>query len=82
MYNEALGTPNWKVPPEENRSLHIAVQVRSHAPSGWSFTIPQELRRKGWLPEASGIVVLEYSTEELNVWTEAAYNEETVLELE
>jgi hypothetical protein len=56
--------------------------VRSHAPSGWSFTIPQELRRKGWLPEASGIVVLEYSTEELNVWTEAAYNEETVLELE
>lgn len=82
LYNDALGTENWLVPKNTNSSLHVALEIKTRSPSGWYFTIPVELRAKGWLPEAGGLVVCEYSESELNLWTHPAYNEEAILEAE
>jgi hypothetical protein len=80
LYNEMLGTNSWSVPPDVNSSLLLPIQLKPRNPTGWIFTIPQELRRKGWLPESGGVVVYEYTDTEANFWTEAAYNEESILE--
>jgi hypothetical protein len=80
MYNETLGPNGWLTPPDANASLHIPIEIRTRQPNGWIFTIPPELRRKGWLPESGGVVIYEYNHIEANFWTQAAYNEESILE--
>ena len=80
LYNEKLGTPGWHISPDSNMSLHLPVDVRSRQPTGWILTIPPALRNKGWLPKCGGTVMYEYDETEANFWTEAAYNEESVLE--
>lgn len=80
LYNEALETDAWLTPSDANTILHVPIEIRTRQPTGWIFTIPLELRRKGWLPEAGGIVICEYSDSELNLWCEDAYNLESLLE--
>jgi hypothetical protein len=80
LYNEKLGTQGWLTLPDVNPSLHLSIEINTRKPTGWYFTIPQELRRKGWLPESGGFVIYEYNETEANIWTEVAYNEESVLE--
>jgi hypothetical protein len=80
LYTESLGTRDWLTPPDANTSLHFPLEINVRKPAGWYFTIPQELRRKGWLPESGGVVIYEYHETEANFWTEPAYNEETILE--
>ena len=80
LYTEKIGAQGWLTSPDANTSLHLPVEIKSRNPTGWYFTIPPELRRKGWLPESGGIVIYEYNDAEANFWTEAAYNEESVLE--
>ena len=80
LYNNALDVTKWLLTPEGNSTFHLSVEIKARQPSGWHLTIPQELRRKGWLPEAGGIVIYEYTDSEANLWTEAAYNEEAILE--
>jgi hypothetical protein len=80
LYNETLGAQGWITPPDVNTNLHLPIEIRTRQPTGWIFTIPPELRRKGWLPESGGNVIYEYNDTEANFWTEAVYNEETILE--
>jgi hypothetical protein len=80
LYTEKLGTSDWITPRETNASLHLPIELTSRNPTGWYFTVPLELRRKGWLPESGGFVMYEYSESEANFWTEAPYNEESTLE--
>lgn len=80
LYNEILGAPDWLVPPEINAELHFEIDVRSRDPSGWLVTIPAPIRNRNWLPGGGGAVMLEYSSTELNLWDEDAYNEEAILE--
>ncbi|HWW30842.1 MAG TPA: hypothetical protein VNY80_12555 [Steroidobacteraceae bacterium] len=80
LYNEKIGTQSWLIPSDSNMNLHHAIEINAHSPSGWVFTVPPDLRRKGWLPGSKGIVIFEYSETEANFWTEAAYNEESILE--
>jgi hypothetical protein len=80
LYKEEIGTSGWLTPTDMNSSLHLPAEIYSRNSGGWYFTIPPELRRKGWLPEAGGIVIYEYGNAEANFWTEGAYNEESVLE--
>jgi hypothetical protein len=56
------------------------VEIRSRDPSGWLITIPAAIRDRAWLPPTSGFLMFEYSSAEANLWTEAAYSEEAVLE--
>jgi hypothetical protein len=80
LYNDKLGAQGWLTSPDANSSFHVPIEISTHKPNGWYFTIPPELRRKGWLPEAGGIVIYEYNNAEANFWTESAYNEESILE--
>jgi hypothetical protein len=80
LYNEKIGTQGWLTPRDSNTNLHHAIEINAHNPSGWVFTVPPDLRRKSWLPGSRGIVIYEYSDTEANFWTEAAYNEESLLE--
>jgi hypothetical protein len=82
FYTEKIGTQSWLVPAETNASLHKSIELNARDPTGWYLTIPPELRRKGWLPESGGTTIYEYSESEANFWTEAAYNEESILESE
>jgi hypothetical protein len=82
LYTEKIGTQGWLVPVDINASLHQSIQIKARDPTGWCLTVPPELRRKGWLPESGGITIYEYSDSEANFWTEAAYNEESILESE
>jgi hypothetical protein len=80
LYNDKVGTQQWLTPPEDNAALHFPIEIRSRDPSGWVITIPPHLRNAGWLAAAGGIVVFEHCETEANLWTEAAYNEESILE--
>lgn len=79
IYNQSLGTDDWLTPADINRTLHFAVEIRSRDPSGWLITVPAPIRDRAWLPQ-SGFLMLEYASAEANLWTEAAYNEESILE--
>ncbi|MDB6102443.1 MAG: hypothetical protein JWO52_2442 [Gammaproteobacteria bacterium] len=80
IYNEEIGTNDWLTPAEVNRTLHFPVEIRSRDPSGWLITIPMPIRDRGWLPPGPGTLMFEYTPSEANLWTEAAYNEESILE--
>lgn len=80
LFTDAAPPDGWAMPPVDTRSLLFAVEIHARNPTGWYFTIPDELRNKGWLPSAGGVLMYEHSDSEANFWTEAAYNEETVLE--
>jgi hypothetical protein len=80
LYNDALITAEWLVPRSDNANLHLQIEIRSRQPTGWTFTIPIEIRRRGWLPSAGGIVMCESSDQELNFWRTDAYNSEATLE--
>ena len=80
LYNDKVGTTDWLTPRDTNPALHFPIEIKSRDPSGWYFTVPPELRTKDWLPASGGIVVLEFDASEFNVWTVAAYDEESVLE--
>lgn len=82
LYNANCKTDDWHTPPDTNPTLHIPIRVFSRKPSGWYFTVPQELREKGWLPERGGVVICECSETEMNFWTQDAYNLESLLESE
>ena len=82
LHNENLGTEGWQSPPDLVATLHFAIEVHPRSPTGWYFTIPVDLRSKQWLPSAGGIVMFEFTDSEANFWTEAAYNEESILESE
>ena len=82
LYNEKIGTQGWLTPLDANANLHQSIEIKARDPTGWCFTVPSDLRRKDWLPESSGIVIYEYNDTEANFWTEAAYNEESILESE
>ena len=80
LYNDKVSATDWLTPRDTNPALHFPIEIKSRDPSGWYFTIPSELRAKDWLPASGGVVVLEYDASEFNVWTVAAYDEESVLE--
>lgn len=80
IYNAKLETHDWRIPATANGSLHLPIEIRSRDPSGWMLTIPIAIREKGWLPEGPAFLMFEYSATEANLWTEAAYNEESILE--
>src|SRR5580704_2495019 len=79
LYNLKIGSQTWLTSPDSNMNLHLPIEIKARNPTGWYFTVPQDLRRKGWLPGSGGIVMYEYTDSEANFWTEAAYNEESVL---
>lgn len=80
IYNEKLGTREWLTPPDVNGSFHFAVDIKSRDPSGWILRIPPPIRDRAWLPPGPAFVMFEYNESEANLWTEAAYNEESILE--
>lgn len=82
IYNEKLSTSEWLTPPNANGTLHFPVDIRSRDPSGWILTIPPAIRDRAWLPEGPASLMFEYTPSEANLWTEAAYNEELILEAE
>lgn len=80
LYNDVVDWSQWRNPRDTTDELHFQIEMKSRNPSGWYFTVPQYMRNRGWLPEAGGIVICEYSELEFNLWTEPAYNEESILE--
>lgn len=80
LYNDKIGTGGWLVGPDANTSLHFQLDIHTRKAGGWYFVIPEEIRRKRWLPECGGIVMHEWSESEINFWTESAYNDESVLQ--
>jgi hypothetical protein len=80
IYNQHIGTDDWLTSSEENGNLHFPIEIRSRKPSGWLLTIPMLIRDRDWLPQGPGAVIFEYGPTEANLWTEAAYNEECILE--
>lgn len=82
LYRKENGTQGWVTPREDNDSLHFPIEINAKKPANWYFTIPPEIRRKAWLPEASGIVMVEFNDAEVSIWTQDAYNIESFLEAE
>jgi hypothetical protein len=80
IYNQSIGAVDWQTPAEANETLHFPIEIRSRDPSGWLITIPKAIRDRGWLPAGPGFLMFEYAEAEANLWSEAAYNEESILE--
>jgi hypothetical protein len=80
VYTPELDTSGWQTPADANEKLHFPVEIRSRDPSGWLITIPKSIRDRGWLPPGPGFLMFEYAEAEANLWTEAGYNEESILE--
>jgi hypothetical protein len=80
IYNQDLGTDDWLTPSGANGTLHFPTEIRSRNPSGWLITIPVPIRERAWLPPGPGFLMFEFGPAEATLWTEAAYNEESILE--
>jgi hypothetical protein len=80
IYTSERGTDDWVTPVSVNATLHFEVEIRARNPSGWLITIPMPIRDRAWIASGPGFLFFEYTSSEANLWTESAYNEESILE--
>lgn len=81
LFTDAIDTSGWEKSPDEYPQYVLKVEIHPRKPSGWYFIPPARLRELKWFPSAGESVICEFGNdEELNYWTEAAYNIEAYRE--